>query len=91
MHLLPEWDALLEKLELAVQRLPRNVATRWNSTFDMLSKALQHQLAIETFTADRKNGLRDLELTEAEWTIGEQLCDVLKVKLYSTWTHMTKH
>ena len=50
----------------------------------MLSKALQHRSAIETFTAERKNGLRDLELTDAEWTIGEQLAEVLKVKLYSS-------
>ena len=45
----------------------------------MLSKALQYRSAIETFTVDCKNGLRDLELTDTEWTIGEQLAEVLKV------------
>jgi hypothetical protein len=88
---LPEWDALLEKLDLAIRRIPRDVATRWNSTFDMMSVALEYRPAIEAFTADRKNGVRNLELSEAEWEIGGQLCDVLKVMFTWQRTHKTKH
>jgi hypothetical protein len=76
---LPEWDALLERLDLAIRRIPRDVTTRWNSTFDMMSVAVEYRSAIETFTADRKNGIRDLELSETEWVIAGQLCDILKV------------
>ena len=88
---MPKWDALLEKLQLAIRRIPRDVATRWNSTFDMMSVALEYRPAIEAFTADRKNGVRNLELSEAEWVLGGQLCDVLKVTLTWQRTHKTKH
>ena len=81
----PRVDTLLEKLNLAVQWLPCDVTTPWNLTFDMLSKALQHCSAIKTFTTECKNGLRDLELTDAEWTIGEQLAKVLKVSNCTVW------
>ncbi|KAF8546725.1 hypothetical protein OG21DRAFT_1378219, partial [Imleria badia] len=40
--LLPAWREIFEKLKLKLTYLPRNVATRWNSTFDMLDYVLQH-------------------------------------------------
>ena len=64
--------------------MPRDVATRWNSTYDMLSFALEYRKAIDILTAERKNGLRQFELSEREWTIVSQLCETLKVSRGTT-------
>ena len=45
----------------------------------MMSVAFEYRPVIEAFTADRKNGVRNFELSEAEWVIASQLCDGLKV------------
>jgi hypothetical protein len=62
--------------------MPRDVATRWNLTFDMLDFAVEHITAINILTADRK--LRDYELSEGDWGIARQLRDVLKVSFFSS-------
>jgi hypothetical protein len=59
--------------------LPRDVSTRWNSTFNMLDAALDKRKAINELTGDKKNKVRELELQEEEWEILEQLRDVLEV------------
>ena len=61
-----------------VRLMPRDVATRWNSTFDMLQYALEHRQAIDLVTQRRELGLRRFELTDDEWMVVQQLCDVLK-------------
>ena len=61
--------------------MPRDLATRWNSTFDMLDFAVEHITAINTITADRDMKLRKYELSEADWGIARELRDVLKVFL----------
>jgi len=60
--------------------MPRDVSTRWNSSYDMICFAIEYRKAIENMTSERKNDLRQFELTEEEWTIAEQLRDVLKVR-----------
>lgn len=45
----------------------------------MLDSCLKHRKAIDTFTGDKKNGLRVLEVSAEEWTIVKQLRNVLKV------------
>ena len=64
--------------------MPRDVATRWNSTFDMLNFAVEHITAINTITADRDMKLRKYELSEADWGIARELRHVLKVFLLSS-------
>ena len=59
--------------------MPRDVATRWNSTFDLLEYALKHWKAIDLVTQQRELGLRQFELTDPEWTVVEQLHSVLNV------------
>lgn len=91
--LLPAWKLCLEELELAVRIMPRDVRTRWNSTYDMLSFSLQYRKAIEYITSDLKNNLRKYELTDEEWIIADELKDTLKVTchLHSFVSHSHNH
>ena len=61
--------------------MPRDVTTRWNSTFDMLDFAVKHITAIDAITSDRDMKLRQYELSEDEWDVARQLRDVLKVRI----------
>ncbi|KAJ3725355.1 hypothetical protein C8R42DRAFT_542454, partial [Lentinula raphanica] len=47
--LLPKWKEHIAKAELPDRILPRDVATRWNSTHDMLNSFLQMKTAISDF------------------------------------------
>lgn len=77
--LLPEWWEILLAYKLPKRMMPRDVPTRWNSTFDMLEFAIQYRVAIDAMTADRDFGLREYELTPTEWNIAIELQHVLKV------------
>jgi hypothetical protein len=77
--LLPRWFSLLRDLGLKERAMPRDVATRWNSTFDMLNFALEYKQAIVAMSGDLESNLRDYELKKEEWVIIEQLAEVLKV------------
>jgi hypothetical protein len=57
--------------------IPRDVITRWNSTYDMLVFALEYRKVIDEIPEDRD--MRKYELEEDEWTLVQQLCDVLEV------------
>ena len=77
--LLPLWNEYIEKVKLSTQIMPRDVLTRWNSTYDMLKFALKYRQAIDGITADRDAELRAFELKEEEWKITQQLHDILEV------------
>jgi hypothetical protein len=81
--LLPEWFKALEALKMAVRKMPRDVSTRWNSTFLMLDFALGHRTAIDQMAADKSNDLRKYELTGDDWRLATQLRDALKVRVRS--------
>ncbi|PPQ87566.1 hypothetical protein CVT26_015429, partial [Gymnopilus dilepis] len=76
--LLPAWKTLLKELELAARIMPRDVKTRWNSTYDMLAFALEYKEALKELTGDMRNGLRAFELDDEEWGLAEELQTVLK-------------
>lgn len=77
--ILPEWKLTLAELKLPERIMPRDVSTRWNSTFDMLLFAIEYRAAIDVMTDKRRMGLGVLELSGKEWALAKQLCDVLKV------------
>jgi hypothetical protein len=58
--------------------MPRDVATRWNSTFDMLNFAVDYRKAIDIMTAIRD--LQKYELDDEEWATAVNLRNTLKVR-----------
>ncbi|KAF8805669.1 hypothetical protein BYT27DRAFT_7104063, partial [Phlegmacium glaucopus] len=77
--ILPQWLAKLEDLGLKVCMMPRDVSTRWNSTFDMLDFALDYCVLIDAITSNRDLDLRKYELEDDEWVVTKNLYDTLKV------------
>jgi hypothetical protein len=85
----PEWVSILkahaevckstQKKVLSIRMMPRDVATRWNSTFDMLQFALAYCTPLDDLTGIREMKLRSYELSEEEWKIADQLAGVLDV------------
>jgi hypothetical protein len=61
--------------------MPQDVATRWNSTYDMLEFAIEFREALDTITGKKEMKLQKYEMDNEEWEIAQQLRDVLKVSL----------
>ena len=70
---------MLEELGLDARMMPRDVSTRWNSTFDMVDFAIDYQPAIDVITGNRDMKMRSLELDAPEWAIAKEIRDTLKV------------
>ena len=68
---------------LRQRMMPRDVTTRWNSTYDMLEFAVKYREALELITGNQRMKLRQYELTEEDRKIVTQLHDVLKVCYHS--------
>jgi hypothetical protein len=86
---LPEWYRVLERQNMKKRMMPRDVSTRWNSTYIMLQFAIEYQTAIDEISANRHMKLRQYEMSKEEWEMAEQLAKVLKVCiiLCSTFTY----
>lgn len=80
-RLLPVWKTTCERVGLPERLLPRDVRTRWNSTYEMLDAALKYKKAIDKMCGEKQNKLRELELTSEEWGYVRQLRGVLKVRV----------
>ena len=74
-------------MDLSQQMMPRDVITRWNTTYDMLVFAIKYRDALDSITGNQRMKLRQYELTEEDWDIAGKLCDVLKVCCYLFLTH----
>lgn len=59
--------------------MPRDVATRWNSTGDMLDFAVVYKAAIRTITSDGDYDLVQYQLTQHEWQMVDELSHALSV------------
>jgi hypothetical protein len=82
--LLLAWKTLLKTLKMDEKLMPRDVRTRWNSTYMMLDFAIRHREALDRLSGTRENGLRELELSVREWKLAIQLRDVLKASLVTS-------
>src|SRR5882762_10862482 len=74
------WFRILNALDLDERKMPRDVATRWNSTYDMLEFTVKYRSAIDDITGDKSTNLRKYEMDEEEWRIAVQLQNTLKVR-----------
>jgi len=77
---LPQWYEVLESVGLKPRMMPRDVATRWNSTYDMLEFATEYRAALDTMTADHDMKLRQFELSKREWAMATELHEALQVR-----------
>lgn len=68
--------------------MPRDVTTRWDSTYDMLEFAVTYHDALDNITTDRDMKLRQFELSEEGWVLTTHLCDALKVHMQIQPFHM---
>lgn len=73
------WKEKCKEHKLPERLIPRDVATRWNSTYDLLVFAVKYEEVIDAMTGDKSNRtLRELELEQEEWRIVRDLVKVLK-------------
>ncbi len=87
--ILSEWWAILDRMAVASisnnktplskRMMPRDVATRWNYTYEMLNFANNYCDAYNELTDNRDMKIRKYEMEESDWEIVKQLADVLKV------------
>ena len=70
---------MLQDCGLHPQMMPRDVLTRWNSTYNMLKFVVEYQEALDGITGDQKMKLRQYELDEEDCEIATKLRDSLKV------------
>ncbi|KAJ7366197.1 hypothetical protein DFH08DRAFT_678380, partial [Mycena albidolilacea] len=75
---LPAWCKACKRHGMRVRLIPRDVRTRWNSVYDMLSVALMYKDIINDFTSDRDLGYGKYNLSNAQWTLVEDMLHVLK-------------
>ena len=76
-------------LEIKDHRLLNDVATRWNSSYDMLDRFLQQQPVIEAtlLSKDIKKNAKEINtLSGDDYTAAEEVVNILKpikiIKLY---------
>ncbi|TFK78992.1 hypothetical protein K466DRAFT_474410, partial [Polyporus arcularius HHB13444] len=74
--LLPAWHTIVADLNLPPRVLPRDVRTRWNSTYQMLDVALKYREAVDDITGHKKYDLLEYALEDEEWKLAEQLRDL---------------
>ena len=77
--LLPRWREHVANTAFKDRVLPRDVATRWNSTYDMLAAFLEMKEPVSQFLDRSSNRMAEFLLDNDEWTAIEGLVSALKV------------
>jgi len=67
------------KKPLSKRMMPRDVATRWNYTYEMLNFAYTYRDAYNELSSNCDMKMRKYEIEDHEWEIVKQLAEVLKV------------
>jgi len=81
---LPAWREACVAHSLCACLIPRDVKTRWNSTYDMLKVMLKYCEVIDNIMANKSLKLQKFELDDEDWTIVKDLLCMLKVSLIFT-------
>ncbi|KAJ6526309.1 hypothetical protein B0H19DRAFT_970724, partial [Mycena capillaripes] len=76
--LLPAWRRLCRKHQCKERIIPRDVRTRWNSTYDMLYFTEKYRTVIDSITSDKVYKWRQYELDDDEWLVIGDLIHVFK-------------
>jgi hypothetical protein len=79
MITLPAWRQTCIEQKLKARLIPRNIVTRWNSTYDMMRFVLNYRRAIDAIIAKKELRLRRFELDDEDWRIVEDLVSILEV------------
>jgi hypothetical protein len=75
----PAWREACAKHGKRVRLIPRDVRTRWNSVYNMLAVAIEYKAVFNNMTATRDLDYRKFDISNAEWTLVEDMLHVLKV------------
>ncbi|KAE9392907.1 hypothetical protein BT96DRAFT_754055, partial [Gymnopus androsaceus JB14] len=76
--LLPAWNQIVADFQLPLKKIPCDVRTHWNLTFDVINMALQYKTALNSFINNSDHGLSRFAVFSMEWAILENLRDVLQ-------------
>ncbi|KAJ3965668.1 hypothetical protein EV361DRAFT_776073, partial [Lentinula raphanica] len=79
MMLLPKWREQLADTPFAGRTLRCDVATRWNSTHNMLESFLEMKEHVTKFLDSAHNGLTEYTLSDEEWEVVKDLVSGLQV------------
>jgi hypothetical protein len=71
---------MLGESGLKIRSMPRDVSTRWNSTYDMLAFAVAYRAPLDQLTSSAENKLRPYKMSGEEWGYAIELQDALKVR-----------
>ncbi|KAE9396685.1 hypothetical protein BT96DRAFT_824286 [Gymnopus androsaceus JB14] len=86
---LPAWHSACKAHNMKPCLIPRNVATQWNSTYDILLFAKEYAKVIDDITGNKSLNLRNYELLDPQWKIVNNLKAALKIlKDASTISHV---
>ncbi|KAJ3764927.1 hypothetical protein FB446DRAFT_604590, partial [Lentinula raphanica] len=76
--LLPKWREHVAGTKFEGRVLPRDMATQWNSTYDMMSAFLEMKEQVSEFLDCSSNCLSDFVLDDDEWEAIKGLVSILK-------------
>ncbi|QRV88442.1 AC transposase [Ceratobasidium sp. AG-Ba] len=79
-------DSLAATLHTGRRTLARYVSTRWNSVCECLESHRELRTCVEMLTADTANNLRELQLSDHQWILLDQMVRVLKASIHNEVT-----